>query len=232
MIQSMHNFSNISSVYQVSNKNAYGGADTPVSAIGRLQNNYFNNQISAQDMSFIKGISNSMSTLYSSSSKLNSLKGSGKEDAEDIKKYTEQFVKDFNSTLDTLDEKSGKNNTINRLQDSLSSVGKVNKHTLEEIGINVGDNGKLTIDEKKFNESLENNLAKVKDTLATVGKKTKDVAMRGMNTSAEDLLKDKTNKLQNMMSEEDYHAGIRYMARNQQFMSFYRSAEAMLNMYV
>ena len=54
--------------------------------------------------------------------------------------------------------------------------------------------------------------------------------MRGINTSSQSLLAESSNKLQNVMDEETYYAGIRKMASNAQFMNMYYSAQATFNM--
>lgn len=197
---------------------------------------YINNTLSDKDQRFIKEFSTSMSSLYGAASGLNSSKGSNaNKTPEMVEKNTKEFVEKFNASVDFLEENKGKNKTINRLHDSLVSVGQTNKVGLQAIGITVADNGKMTIDEKKFNESITQDFGKVKDTLSQVAKKTESVAMRGASTSTQDLLKTTSGTKPNVMDEEKYYESIRKMAGNRQFMSFYGSAQSaisMMNLFV
>lgn len=229
MSYGVQNVLNASYVYQNIQQTRYS---TMKPYLSPVSNNYYKDTISTQDRTFLNQMSTSMSALYSSGHQLNKIEHSESMKPEDVKKHTEDFIKNYNSAIDTLADKKNPNSTIERLHASLVSVGETNKHSLDAIGIQVGQDGKLTLNEEKFNKSMETNMDQVKDVLGTVGDKAKAAAMRGLNTSTKDLLKDSNNKLQNMMTDETYQAGIRYMASNRQFMSFYYSAEAMLNMYI
>lgn len=193
-----------------------------------ISQSYYKNQLPAKDLNFVKSFSNQMSTLYGAATKLQNQKGN--ESADKIEKNTKEFVDKFNESVDFLEKNKGKNKTLNRLHDSLTSVGKTYEKSLQDIGIGVGSDGKLAIDETKFKESLTASPDRVKDTLSTLAKKTEDFAMRGINTSSQSLLAESSNKLQNVMDEETYYAGIRKMASNAQFMNMYYSAQATFNM--
>jgi hypothetical protein len=72
-------------------------------------------------------------------------------DTDALFKAVSSFVNDYNNVID----KAGDSNTssiINRVN-SLSNMTKSNKNLLERVGITIGENGKLSIDEEVFKKA-------------------------------------------------------------------------------
>jgi len=78
-------------------------------------------------------------------------------DREEIRNAVSEFVSDYNAVLDkTADTDSTK--VMSKTLDMISNTN-IYKSSLERIGISIGSDNKLTIDEKKFDEA---NLTSVK----------------------------------------------------------------------
>jgi len=78
-------------------------------------------------------------------------------DREKIKKAVSQFVSDYNSVLD----KAADTDSTKVMSKTIDMINNTNiyKGSLAKIGINIGEDNKLTIDEEKFDEA---NLTSVK----------------------------------------------------------------------
>jgi len=85
-------------------------------------------------------------------------------DKDAIYKAVSSFVKDYNALLDS----AGKSNDISVLRTTTNMVGKTkaNKDFLEKIGISVGVDNKLTVNEDEFKQS---SMLDVKDTFKGSG---------------------------------------------------------------
>ena len=71
-----------------------------------ISQSYYNNQLPAKDLSFIKNFSNEMSTLYGAATKLQNQKGN--ESADKIEKNTTEFVDKFDESVDFLEKNKRK----------------------------------------------------------------------------------------------------------------------------
>lgn len=77
------------------------------------------------------------------------------------------FSNDYNSALKTL--KNGSGTIVRGVSTSFATVGKNNKNTLNQIGINVGYSGQLSVDREKFLSAVENDSEKVAAVLKGTG---------------------------------------------------------------
>ena len=74
----------------------------------------------------------------------------------DMYKAASQFVEAYNSTLESAVESD--NNSVLRNVVSMTRNTKANKKLLENVGITIDADNKLSIDEKKFKEAQESDL--------------------------------------------------------------------------
>lgn len=74
----------------------------------------------------------------------------------DMYKAASQYIEAYNSTLDTAVESD--NNSVLRNVVSMTKNTKANKKLLENVGITIDKDNKLSIDEKKFKEADVNDL--------------------------------------------------------------------------
>ena len=72
-------------------------------------------------------------------------------DTDKIYKAVSQFVKDYNNLLDQASE-SGTTNIL-RAARTMTNYSKVNERMLGSVGISIGSDNKLTVDEKTFKEA-------------------------------------------------------------------------------
>jgi flagellar capping protein FliD len=87
----------------------------------------------------------------------------------DKKKITdsvENFVSAYNNTIDFLEKSLDKGSAISRQLENLK-IPDINKTTLASIGINLENNGKLSVDGKTLDKALDENLSKVENTLSS-----------------------------------------------------------------
>ncbi len=75
------------------------------------------------------------------------------------------FVSAFNSTIDFLDRNVDKGSAISRQLENLK-IPDINKKSLETLGISIGSDGKLSLDEKALDKSLKENLSGVESILS------------------------------------------------------------------
>lgn len=76
------------------------------------------------------------------------------------------FVTAYNNTLDFLEKNVDKGSAISRQLENLK-IPDINRKSLASIGINIENNGKLSVDDKALNKALNENLSTVESTLAS-----------------------------------------------------------------
>ncbi|MFZ5352484.1 MAG: flagellar filament capping protein FliD [Bacillota bacterium] len=89
------------------------------------------------------------------------------QDKEKIKDAINEFVSDYNKTIDFLNEKDYSNTNANGLKNELLSSVNSNRSGLRSIGIEVKSSGKLEIDSEKLSEALTYNSDRVKNLLGS-----------------------------------------------------------------
>lgn len=92
-------------------------------------------------------------------------------DADSIYKAVSAFVKDYNSLVDSASGSS--DNTVLRTAANMVNYTKANKEMLSDIGITIGKNNQLELNETKFKES---DMAAVKSAFYGAGSYGKRVA--------------------------------------------------------
>ena len=98
------------------------------------------------------------------------LKGAGEanitvgQDTKKISKAAEDLAASYNSTMTFLKDNNISSGT-NRLAKEMGNAVKFKKSSLESIGMNVGSDGKLSVDTKKFEAAMKSNPDRVKNVL-------------------------------------------------------------------
>jgi hypothetical protein len=239
MSSSVSNTTNLQYINQLYNtysssysSNYKTSALSAVTQLNSSSNSYNKaSQLSTTDTTLLKNLTNSSVTLYGSASKLANLKNDTKTSNDDVTSMAENFVKNYNSSLETFGENKDRNNTISTIYKSLSGVVTTNKASLEDIGITLGDDGKLSLNKEKLTSSLTSNADKVKSTLSNVGKKAQTTTMNAMTSSTESLLKTSTTTSTSAASEEAYNAALNKLASNKNFMTYYYNATAVSSLF-
>lgn len=75
------------------------------------------------------------------------------------------FVSAFNSTIDFLDINVDKGSAVSRQLENLK-IPDINKKSLETLGISIGSDGKLSLDEEALDKSLKENIFGVESILS------------------------------------------------------------------
>lgn len=75
------------------------------------------------------------------------------------------FVSAFNSTIDFLDINVDKGSAVSRQLENLK-IPDINKKSLETLGISIGSDGKLSLDEEALDKSLKENISGVESILS------------------------------------------------------------------
>ena len=83
-------------------------------------------------------------------------------DSKKIVDAVKKFANDYNNVVNFLDKNSDKSTKLESLADSFKST-KNSSNSLSEIGITVGDDGKLSINEEKLTGALKSDAKKVKN---------------------------------------------------------------------
>jgi len=97
-------------------------------------------------------------------------------DKEEIKKAVSQFVSDYNSMLD----KAADTDSTKVMEKTLSMIDSTNayKNSLGKVGITIGSDNKLTIDEKKFDEANMTSVKSLFNDSNSFGQRTMQRAMQ------------------------------------------------------
>jgi len=87
-------------------------------------------------------------------------------DKKKIDDSVKNFVTAYNSTLDFLEKNADKGSAISRQLQNLK-IPDVNKKSLASIGINMENNGRLSVDDKALDKALNENMSQVESTLSS-----------------------------------------------------------------
>ncbi len=87
-------------------------------------------------------------------------------DKKKIDDSVKNFVTAYNSTLDFLEKNADKGSAISRQLQNLK-IPDVNKKSLVSIGINMENNGRLSVDDKALDKALNENMSQVESTLSS-----------------------------------------------------------------
>lgn len=117
-------------------------------------------------------------------------------DTEKIAKATEEFINQYNKTLDLLVDNahrgSGTSKTLNNFQRA-----PISKDAMETIGITMEENGHLTLDEKKLGSVLNSKPEKVRDILSdnySIADGVYQDTQRGLSETASKLVSNDLEK--------------------------------------
>jgi flagellar hook-associated protein 2 len=83
-------------------------------------------------------------------------------DSKKVVDAVNKFASDYNKVVSFLDKNANKSTKIEGLADSFQAI-KYNKNSLSEIGITVGDDGKLSLNQDKLKNVVGNDYKKVKN---------------------------------------------------------------------
>ena len=83
-------------------------------------------------------------------------------DSKKVVDAVKKFASDYNNVVNFLDKNSSKSNKIKGLADSFEAI-KYKSNSLSEIGITVGDDGKLSINEDKLKSVANSDYKKIKN---------------------------------------------------------------------
>lgn len=90
------------------------------------------------------------------SNKLNKNNLSDKENIEDISNGLDDFVNEYNEYLDFAEDNYENSNVLRDYAENVITMVSENKDYLAQIGININEDKKLTIDKTKFEKNINN----------------------------------------------------------------------------
>lgn len=88
-------------------------------------------------------------------------------DTNSMKSDIEGFIEDYNNTMSFANTSSTSFNGASRLGKELDGIIQSRKYSLERMGITKNSDGTLSIDSKKLEHALKNELTSVKDTFGS-----------------------------------------------------------------
>lgn len=106
-------------------------------------------------------------------------------DSKKIVDAVKKFANDYNKVVNLLDKNSDKSTKLESLADSFKST-KNSSSSLSEIGIAVGDDGKLSINEDKLKSAVKSDAKKVKNIFSGsngIANETYNKVQNAMNNS-------------------------------------------------
>ena len=106
-------------------------------------------------------------------------------DSKKIVDAVNKFASDYNKVVSFLDKNSNKSTKIESLSDSFEGI-KYSKNSLSEIGITVGDDGKLSVNQDKLKSVVGNDYKKVKNIFggsSGIASETYNKVQESMNNS-------------------------------------------------
>lgn len=106
-------------------------------------------------------------------------------DSKKIVDAVKKFASDYNKVVSFLDKNTSKSTKIEGLSDSFQAI-KYSSKSLSEIGIAVGDDGKLSVDENKLKSVASTDLKKIKNVFGStsgIASETYNKVQEAMNNS-------------------------------------------------
>lgn len=89
-------------------------------------------------------------------------------DSSAVLKSVQQFAKDYNAVVNTLNSHAGKSSAIENLASSFGNI-KFQSSSLSSVGINVDGAGRMTVNAEKFQSALQKDPGKVGNLLGSSG---------------------------------------------------------------
>lgn len=117
-------------------------------------------------------------------------------DKEAVTKATEEFVNEYNKTLEFLVNNAHRGTGTSRVLDSFIRA-PISKDSMKTIGITREESGRFTFDKKKFEETLKENTSKVYDILSdnySIADGVYQDVQRALRTSTESLTNCQNNR--------------------------------------
>lgn len=111
-------------------------------------------------------------------------------DKEAVTKATEEFVNEYNKTLEFLVNNAHRGTGISKVLDSFN-LSPISKDSMKTIGITREENGRFTFDKKKFEQAIKDDSYKVYDILSdnySVADGVYQDAQRALRTPTESLI--------------------------------------------
>lgn len=164
-----------------------------------------------------KALSDSASKLYDSASKLSSLSLKDMEDTDTLVKKVTDFAENYNSTIDSLQ----KSNSVDALREGVNMKNTVGAFAgaLKRIGITVGSDNKLTVDEDALKKADKNSVASVLggnfSVTGRIAKRSEGISRSAMNKAMTTAFVDTyTNKGTASSSYMSYFTGTLFDKQN------------------
>ena len=127
-----------------------------------------------------------------------------------------KFVQSYNDTVNKLNENSTNENAA-KMSSDLTRVAKNMKASLDNVGIQVSDQGLLSIDEEKLKVTLDKNPNQVKNILSSdtgLGKKVEKIATEAIDKNVSSLIS-ATNQTSTQSSTNPFENAYNYMSTAQ-----------------